>query len=155
VVLILDQPGREPAAEHVPAAPVLGVEGLGVAAVQELHPGRELGPAALDDKVVVGAEQAEGMHAPAEALDRLAEQAEEEAPIVVVYEDGAEGARVRAIGNAARRHVVDTVGEKRAQHPCHRVDASAPERPFLACGGNGTDLLQRALSPRATSRAWP
>ena len=124
----------------MPAAPVLGVEGLGVAAVQELHPGRELGPAALNDKVVVGAEQAEGMHAPAEAVDRLAEQAEEEAPIVVVPEDGAMGARVRAVGDAARRHVVDTVGKKRAQHACHWNDASAAERPFPAFGGNGTDL---------------
>lgn len=90
--------------------------------------------------MVVGAEQAEGVHVPAEALDRLAEQAEEEAPIVVVHEDGAEVAHARAVGDAACPHVVDPVGKERAGHTCHRDDASAPERPFPACGENGADF---------------
>jgi hypothetical protein len=97
----------------VPATPVLGIEGLGVAAVQELHPGRELRPPALDDQVVVVAHQAEGVHAPAEALDDEAEQAEEEQPILVVQIDV-------AAGDPARRHVVDAVGQLGAGQTRHR-----------------------------------
>jgi hypothetical protein len=78
------------------------VESLGVAAVQELHSGRELGPRALDDEVEVVVHQTEGVHTPAEALDRLCEQAEKEAAIIVVQVD-------RAPGDPARRHVVDPV----------------------------------------------
>jgi hypothetical protein len=61
--------------------------GLGVAAVQELHAGGELRACALEHEVVVVAHQAEGVQAPAEPLDRLPEQAEEEAAIVVVQVD--------------------------------------------------------------------
>jgi hypothetical protein len=92
---------------------VAGVEGLGVAAVQELHPGRELGPRALDDEVVVVVHQAEGVHAPAEALDRFREQAEEEAAVVVVEVD-------RALGDPAAGHVVDPVGKQGARQSRHR-----------------------------------
>jgi hypothetical protein len=86
----------------VPAAPVLGVEGLGVAAVQDLHPGREPRPCRLDDQVVVVAHQAEGVHLPAKALDDELEQGEKEAPILVLQVDG-------AASHPARGHMVEAV----------------------------------------------
>jgi hypothetical protein len=97
----------------VPAAAVPGVEGLGVAPVQELHPGRELRPGRLDDQVVVVAHQAEGVHAPGAALDRPCEQAEEEQPVVVIQVDV-------AAGDPARGHVVDPVGKLGARAAWHR-----------------------------------
>jgi hypothetical protein len=111
----------------VPAAGVLAVEGLGVAAVQELHPGRELGARALDDQVVVVAEQAEGVHAPAETLHAAGEQGEEEQAVVVLQVDV-------AARDPARTHVVDPVGKQEARHPWHGDDASRLQRRFCRCG---------------------
>jgi hypothetical protein len=98
-----------------------------------LHPGRELLSAALNDQVVVVAEQAEGVHRPAEALDDDPEQAEEEAIVVVVHVD------VAAV-NPARTHVVDPVGKHGARDAGHGSDASAQQRRFRLWGQKGPVL---------------
>jgi hypothetical protein len=121
VRLVLDQPGGEAAAEEVAAAPVLGIEGLRVAAVQALHPGREQSALRFDDEVVVVAHQAEGVQLPAVALGSRAQQREKEEPILVVAED-------QAPRDPARDHVVDPVGEETARHSRHPADASGRGR---------------------------
>jgi hypothetical protein len=63
------------------------VEVRRVEAVQALHPVRQCGLPALDDEVVVVADLAVGVAAPAEAIDHACEQQEEEAPVVVAQED--------------------------------------------------------------------
>jgi hypothetical protein len=98
-----------------------------------LHPGRELLSAALDNQVVVVAEQAKGVHGPAAALDDDPEQAEEEAVVVVVQVD------VAAV-NSARTHVVDPVGKHGARDAGHGGDASAQQRRFRPWGQKGPVL---------------
>lgn len=67
VVLLfgLDHPGPEPLAEDVMLAAVPLVEGTGVAAVEVAHPIGEVGQGGLDDQVVVIAEEAACVEAPA------------------------------------------------------------------------------------------
>jgi hypothetical protein len=64
--------------------------------------------AALDDQVVVGAHQAEGMDPPAEALRRDAEEVQEAPAIVVVAED-------QHVVDPKGRDVVDPVSKHEAR----------------------------------------
>jgi hypothetical protein len=102
-----DQAAVEALAEDVAGARVLVVEGLGVAAVEVLHPGGQVGAGALDDEVVVVAHQAEAVHVPSVAAGDPLQEREEELAVEVVAVD-------RAAVDAARGQVVDPVGEEEA-----------------------------------------
>ncbi len=92
----------ETVAEEVPLAPVLLVERLRIAAVQQLHPGGKLRPVALDDEVVMVAHQAKAVHPPPVAAHCDSEQSEEVQPVEIVPVDP-------AAVHSARAHVVDAV----------------------------------------------
>ncbi len=100
-------------AEKVALAAVFVVEGLRVAAVQQLHPGGELGAGALDDEVVMVPHQAEAVHGPAVTAHDPLEQVQEEDPVEVVAVD-------EAAVDAAAGQVVDPVGEQEAGDARHR-----------------------------------
>jgi hypothetical protein len=89
VVLLfgLDHSGPEAAAEDMVLAAVSFVEGAGVLAVQVTHPVREVRERGLDDEVVVVAEQAVGVKAPAVAAANPPQQLDEDGPIPVIQED--------------------------------------------------------------------
>jgi hypothetical protein len=113
VVLAFDEACREPVAEDVPAAAVLRVVALRVAAVEQLHPGREVGAGAFDDHVVVGIHQAERMHAPAEAAHGEEQKPEQREAVVVVAEEP-------NLGHSESRRVVNPVGKQRTRLASHR-----------------------------------
>jgi hypothetical protein len=113
LVLVFDGAAPEPLAEEVTPAAVAAVEALGVAAVQPLEAGRELGDGRLDDEVVVVPHQAEGVQAPVVLGDDESEEPEEVAAVVVVAVD-------RDLPGAAGRDVEEPVGEhvsRQAGHP--------------------------------------
>jgi hypothetical protein len=76
--LVSRDAGGEPLAEQVAAAVMSAVEGQGAGAVQEVHALGEPPALGLDDQVLVGRHQTEGVAAPAAALDFGGEQTQEE-----------------------------------------------------------------------------
>jgi hypothetical protein len=84
VALSLDHAGPEALRDEGAVAAVALVEALGVDAVQSLHPVGEVGAAALEDEVVVGAHQAVGVAGPAVAGDRLRQEVEKDQAVFVV-----------------------------------------------------------------------
>jgi molybdopterin synthase catalytic subunit len=103
LLLGLDHPGVEPAAEDVVAPPVPLVERARVTAVQVAHSIGEVRLRRLDYEVVVVAEQAVHVSPPAVAALNAPQEAEEGRSIVVVAEDRREVV-------AARRDVVVRAG---------------------------------------------
>src|SRR5437762_14270346 len=99
---------------------VLPIEPGGVCAFEPLHAAREVRLRGLDDQMKVVGHQHPGGDAPAEAFDRLGDEAEEGFPIAVGEEDG-------ALLIAARGEVVDGAGELEAKWSCH----SAPRFPRM------------------------
>ena len=89
VVLLfgLDHSGPEPLAEDVMPAAVPFVEGTGVLAIEIAHPVGEICQRGLDHQVVVIAEEAAGMEAPAIAAANSPQDLEKDDPIPVVEED--------------------------------------------------------------------
>jgi hypothetical protein len=103
----------EAGAEEVAVAGVAAVEALRVRAVQPLHAVGEVGARGVDDKVVVRVHEAEGVAVPAVALDRLAQQFEEEDAVVVILE--------QALGeDGVRGDVEEPVGQQSPEQPRHR-----------------------------------
>jgi hypothetical protein len=102
LLVTLDRLGGEALAEEVILAPVLLVEALGVAAVDLLHPAREVGIVQLDYEVEVIAHQAAGVNLPAAASGRTSDQGDEHAAVIVVGEE-------RHTVVATRRDVVEGV----------------------------------------------
>lgn len=72
-MLVLDDPGREPAAEEVPVADMPAVEAGRVEAVQALHTRREPRLCRPEDEVEMIREERPGMNSPAKAKRDLAE----------------------------------------------------------------------------------
>jgi hypothetical protein len=103
VVVVADQARVKAVAEQVAVAAVALVEGLGVAAVQAVHPIREPLPPRLDDQVEVVVEQDPSDAVPGVAADREAGEAGPGVTVVVVADD-------RLTGDATRRDVEDAVG---------------------------------------------
>jgi len=97
----------------VAGAAVSLVEALRVDPVEALHPAGEERAGGLDDEVVVGAHQAEGVGPPVAAVDHAGEEAEERTPVVVVP------VGVRA-GDGTGGDVVDPVREVASQLSRHR-----------------------------------
>jgi hypothetical protein len=121
-------------------AAVAEIEPLRVAAVQVLHSARELLLRRLDDEVVVRPHQADGVHAPAVAVDALLEEAHEGVAVGIVAED-------ERAEDAARRDVEEPVRERRAKHARH-VPTVACIRPEIADATAKVALLLRSpLSP--------
>jgi hypothetical protein len=89
VVLLfgLDHSGPEPLAEEVMPATVPFVEGTGVLAIEVAHPVGEICHRCLDHQVVVVAEEAAGVEAPAIAAADSPQDPEKGDPIPVVEEN--------------------------------------------------------------------
>ena len=114
MLVVAHLPEREAVAPQVPAAPVLRVEPLRVAAVDAVECLREGVAEALDDEVVVVRHQAEHVRPEPESAHGLPELREELAPVVPVEVDPSPL-------DAARRHVPDAVVRERgAREPSHR-----------------------------------
>jgi len=79
VLLVADEPRREPVAEEVPPAIVPPVELLRVGSVHPLHAGRQRPELALDDQMEMGVHQAPRDHPPA-ALENLSREQREHEP---------------------------------------------------------------------------
>ena len=118
MLFALDHEAVEAVAEEVAGSGVFFVEPLRVAAVEELHPGSEVGAGALEDEVVVVPHQAEGVHRPAVAADRELEQAEKEPAVEVVEVD-------QAAVDAAGRDVEEAVRQQAPRNAWHAPDGSA------------------------------
>jgi hypothetical protein len=133
VGLVLDDAGGEAVAEDVAVAVVAFVVVTGIALVQALHAGREVGLRRLEDEVVVGAHEAERLHVPLKAFDHVEQDQEEGAVVVNVAEQG-------GVGDSATGRVVEAVRQFAAgdSHGIQRRGAIAlPGR----CGTIGTHLL--------------
>jgi hypothetical protein len=142
VGFVFDDAGGETVAEDVAVALVAVVVVAGVALVEALHAGGEIGLRRLEDEVVVGAHEAERLHVPVEAFDHVEQDQEEGAVVVDVAEEG-------RVGDGASGRVVEAVGQFAAgdSHGIQRRGAIAvPGR----CGTIGTHLL--LAPPAATGR---
>jgi hypothetical protein len=113
----LDLLRPEAPAEDVVLPGVAVVEGAGVLAVQVAHPVGEVRERRLDQEVVVVAEQAAGVEAPAVAAADTSEDLGEDGPIPVVAED-------RLVVIALGSDVVEGAGGEVAARSSHRLDAS-------------------------------
>jgi hypothetical protein len=112
VILALDQSRGVPALKEAAAAAVATVESLRVRAVHQVHAGREIHPGRLDDQVVVRAEEAARVDAPAKPLGCPLDQLDEVDSVEVAAE------KKCAAGGAAG-DVVEAVGQIAATHPGH------------------------------------
>ena len=126
----LDHSGPEASPEDVvlPAVPM--VEGAGVLAVQVPHALGEVRQWCLDEQVIVVAEQAAGVQAPAVAPPHAAEKLDENGAIPVVPED-------RLVVVSLRPDVVVGAGFEVAMRSTHAATvaaAGAPERRFQRPG---------------------
>ena len=115
----VEHAGVEAGAEEVAEALVTAVEALGVDAVEPLHAGGEVGAGGVDDEVVVRVHEAEGVAAPAVALDRLGQQLEEEHAVVVVLEQELGEHRVGG-------DVEEPVGQQSPEQTRHRPPRLRP-----------------------------
>jgi hypothetical protein len=140
VLVALDRLRGETLAEDVVAASVDGIEGAGIFAVEVAHPVGEVRLRRLDDEVVVGAEQAARVEAPAVAAHDPAQLVQEGAAVVVVQE--AEPLVVAAGGD-----VVPGAGGEiatRSRHPA-TVARSGSNQP--CCDEAGTPSLRTRHVP--------
>ena len=119
--LVADHECAEALFVEVAPAAEPAVEGLRVDAEQPVHPGRDLPAGRLEDQVEVGAEQAPGVYAQAEALCRDPEQAREGGPVALLAED-------QDSARAAARHVPDPVRKLKAAQACHLPFEASPPR---------------------------
>jgi hypothetical protein len=113
VILVLDDVGGEAVAEQVALAFSMAVEALGVDAVEPLHPVGETLAGGFEDQVVVRSQEAEGVAAPAVAVDRARQEFHEVATIDVVEE----GVLFR---DGVGRDVEEPVGEVSSSNAGHR-----------------------------------
>jgi hypothetical protein len=123
VVLLLrfDQLRPEAPAEDVVAASVALVEAPGVAAVEVAHAIGEVRHRRLDDQVIVVAEEAAHVDAPAVPPRDPPQDVEEEDSVPVVQHD-------RRLVIAARREVVVRAGGKVTAFSAHPRDGSGGRR---------------------------
>jgi hypothetical protein len=119
VVVGVEHACVETSAEEVAEALVAVVEAPGVRSVQPLDAGGEVGPGGVDHQVVVRVHEAEGVAAPAVALDRLGQQRKEEDAVVVVLEEELGEHRVGG-------DVEEPVGQQGAEQARHRQPRLRP-----------------------------
>jgi hypothetical protein len=111
-------------AEDVVLAAVPLVEGAGVLAVQVAHAVGEVRQRSLDEEVVVVAEQAAGVEAPAIVALDPSQNPEEDPPVVVVLED-------RSVVVALRPDVVVGAGCEVTMRTSHPVDGNPGRGPRI------------------------
>jgi len=122
LILGLDHLRPEPLPEDVMLAAMALVEGAGVLAVEVAHAVGEVGQRRLDEQVVMVAQQAPGVEAPAVSPPDAPQDVEEDSPVPVVLED-------RGVVVALRPDVVVGAGGEVAVRASHRGDRSLPARP--------------------------
>jgi hypothetical protein len=118
LLLGLDRSRPEAAAEDVVPAAVPFVEGTCVLAVQVAHARREVGQRGLDEQVVVVAEQAAGVQAPAVAPANAPQDPDEDLAVAVVQED-------RRVVVPLRADVVARAGFRVAKRSSHAPTVAA------------------------------
>jgi hypothetical protein len=144
----LDHSRPEPLAEDMVLPPVACIEGPGVLTVQVAHAVREVRDRGLDDKVVVVAEQAAGVHTPAVAPLDAVQDREEGGTIAVVEED-------RCLVVPFRAEVVVGAGLEVAVRSSHAGDRSARScDKSAACASRHTSVTDpsRARQRRRCGR---
>jgi len=129
-------------AEDVVLAAVPLVEGAGVLAVQVAHAVGEVRQRSLDEEVVVVAEQAAGVEAPAIVALDPSQNLEEDSPVVVVLED-------RGVVVALRSDVVVGAGCEVTMRTSHPVDGNARRGPRIVSAAS----WHRARHGRVTCKA--
>jgi co-chaperonin GroES (HSP10) len=152
LVLVLDRAAPEAFTEEMSPPEVASVEALGIAPVQLLEAGRQLGDGRLDDQVVVVRHQAERMEAPVMLPDDEVQQPEEDAAVVVVAVD-------RDPSGTARGDVEVAVGEDVAGAACHRLQATrGPRQPKPGASQSHTFVPLDVSLPAGSGdcpRTWP
>ena len=141
LLLRLDHPRPEPLAEDVVPAAVPLVEGAGVLAVQVAHAVGEVRQRGLDEEVVVVAEQAAGVEAPAIVALDPSQNLEEDPPVVVVLED-------RIVVVALRPDVVVGAGCEVTMRTSHPVDGNAGRGPRIVSARSWHRAATDALRAR-------
>jgi hypothetical protein len=129
----LDLFGPEAPAEDVVLAGVAVVERPGVLAVQVAHSVREVRERCLEEQVVVVAEQAAGVHAPAVTSADAPQDLREDGAVPVVAED-------RCVVIAFRPDVVVRAGGEVAAGSAHRGERSGGGTPETARSAFRHDL---------------
>jgi hypothetical protein len=147
VVLLcrLDLFRPEPAPEDVVLPAVAIVEGASVLTVEVAHPVREVGERRFDEEVVVVAEQAAGVQAPAVATADAPQDLGEDGPVAVVAED-------RRVVIAFRADVVVGAGGEVAARSSHRGDRTAVIGPQRCVQRPGAGLAQTRQVPGSRRR---
>ena len=149
----LDHSGPEASSEDVVLPAVPFVEGAGVFAVQVTHALGEVRLRRLDEQVVVVAEQAAGVQAPAVAPPYATKELNEHGAIPVVAED-------RLVVVALRSDVVVGAGLEVAMRSSHGGDRSGGRRDGAAMSASWrrrvTDLLRarHETPPQRPRRTW-
>ena len=87
VALVVDDPRREAPAEERSFPPEACVVLAGVVALEPLGSSREVLDPAVDDRVIVGAEQAVAVEAEAPAAGGLLQECQEHVAVLVVHEE--------------------------------------------------------------------
>jgi len=121
VGIALDQHGLVPALEAMARFAVPTVEMLRIAAVQPLHPSREIRIRSSHDQVIVRRHQDERMARPLVAKDDLVEEIQKAASIDIVAIDGLPG-------HAPRRDVIESTGEVDARRTGHSTKVGRASR---------------------------
>src|SRR3954454_12407594 len=97
---------------------VPAVEMLGVAAIQPLHPLRQVGVRDANDEVVVGRHEDEGMAGPVMPSDHVVDELEEVTAVNVI-------AKYRRASHSPRRDVIRAAGDLEARGTRHTGQARA------------------------------
>jgi hypothetical protein len=145
MVVAVDHPRGEASAPEMAMAAVPAVETLRVAAVEVLHPARELLLRGLDDQVVVRAHEAHRVHAPAVAVHALFEEPHERITVGIVAED-------ECAEDATRRYVEETVRERGSQHARHDATVVVGHRRNRHDAAEVTLLFQMPCRSRTGPR---
>jgi hypothetical protein len=148
VLIVANQARLEAALEQMARAAVAGVEAGGVQPVQPLHPFRQRRLPALDDQVEVIAHQAVGVQLPVMTIGDAEQEVDEEPPVLVVHED-------QAPVDAARRQVVDAVGEGQPPWPWHALKPRRGRHRKWLLWTDCHALVALDMAVPATSRASP
>jgi hypothetical protein len=140
LLLRLDVLRPEALSEDVVFAAVAAVEGAGVLAVEVAHALGEVRERRLDDEVVVVAEKAAGVEAPAVAPLDATEDLEEDGPVTVVEED-------RRVVVPLRADVVVRAGLEVAMRASHAATVARPPRSNRPVAAFGTPPLRTLRVP--------
>ncbi len=139
--LLLDELGLEPALQEMSDSAVAAVEGAGIATVEKLHGGGEIGPRRLDEEMVMIGHQDEGVQAPAVVLHRASEPLQPLLAVAIIAHD-------RSAFIAARHDMVEGTRELDAKRSCHGPNVTGMGSRWQAL------ITNQALTPSFLSPSF-